>query len=94
MLLLSISGQLKLILARLSVTEQCQRHQTEVSYQVLYVLQHREEVDDLPNSIKEKIPMQTLGDVGHVEEQFEEKETFRKLVRKLVLTRAGKMSSN
>lgn len=86
MFLSSILGQLKLILARLSVIEQCQRHQTEVSNQILHVLQHREEVDDLPDSIKEKIPMQTLGDVRYVEEQLEEKETFRKLVRKLVLT--------
>ena len=86
LLLSSISGHLKLILARLSLIEQCQRHQTEVSNQILNVLQHREEVDDLPDSIKEKIPMQTLSDVNHVEEQLEEKETFRKLVRKLVLT--------
>lgn len=77
-------GQLKLILARLSVIDQCQRHQTEVSNQILHVLQHREEVEDLPDSIKEKIPMQSLDDVRYVEEQLEERKTFSKLVRKLV----------
>ena len=67
-----ISDQMKLILARLSVIEQCQRHQAEVFQQILNVLQHREEVDDLPDSIKDKIPMQTLADVIYVEKQLEE----------------------
>ncbi len=80
-----ISGQMKLILARLSVIEQCQRHPTEVSQQILNVLQHRELIDDLPDSIKDKIPLQTLSDVQYVEEKLGKRDSFRKLVRKLIL---------
>ena len=80
-----ISGQMKLILARLSVIEQCQRHPTEVSQQILNVLQHRELIDNLPDCIKDKIPLQTLSDVQYVEEKLGKRDSFRKLVRKLIL---------
>lgn len=75
-----ISGQLKLILARLGVIEQCQRHQSEISQQILNCLQHREEVDELPDFLNDKIPTQSMSHLHFVEEKLEEKDTLRKLV--------------
>ena len=61
LLLSSNSGQLKLILARLSNRPMSEASDRSVkSANDPNVLRHRGEVDNLPDSTEEKVPMQTL----------------------------------
>ena len=61
--------------------EQYQRHQAQLTQQILTVLQCDGTVDELPVNLRDKIPMQSLADVTYVEEQLEDRDTFRQLVR-------------
>ena len=71
---------MKLILARLAVIDQCQRHQSQLIEQILNAMQHDAQVDDLPDCIKDRLPLQSLANLNYVEEQIEDKDVFRKLV--------------
>jgi hypothetical protein len=65
--------------------EQYQRHQAQLTQQILNALQCDEMVAELPENLQGKIPMQSLADVSYVEAQLDDQVTFRNLVSLLQL---------
>ena len=70
----------KLILSWIASMEQCLRYQTQLSQQVLNVLQYDEPADDLPDDMKKKLPIASMTDLSYVEDQMEDKEVLCKFV--------------
>jgi len=73
-------GTSKQILSRISVIEELQRHQAQLTQQILSALECHEKATDLPANLEGRIPMQSLADLKYVEEQLEDQPTFRNLV--------------
>lgn len=73
-------GNIRLILSKIGTLEQCLRYQTQLTQQVLNVLRYDEPADDLPDDIKNKLPISSMSDLCYVEDQIEDKDIQRKLV--------------
>lgn len=67
-------------MSRLAMIEQLQRHQAQLTQQILNALECNDKATDLPANLDGRIPMQSLADVKYVEEQLEDQSTFRNLV--------------
>ena len=76
----TFSENLKLIISRVSVIEQCQRYKAQLAQQILNALQCGEPVDDLPDDIEDKLPLKSMMDLSHIEDQIEDNDLLRKLV--------------
>ena len=76
-----------MILAKLSVIEQNQRTQAQLTQQLINLSQVRDETEaELPDNIRDKLPLQSITDINNLEEQLEDKDLLRKLVCSLIIS--------